>query len=238
MPLQCYVNVILRSLYFNFFHYFTNHNKFIILAFFHFKTHFLPSLKNLTKTLRTSPIKIFNFVMFDLFNIIKKALTNTTIKTIQVTVKMEGNYDVHLEVCYYSCCYLVNYLLIIIWNIHVCVYMYICIFFIFYLCCWKVSDTSTFKDIKDYSKAQGMNWCEVDKCKVYYRGMVLLLLLLILLFLILFYFFLWRNLPFWFINTSRSWCFFRSNFKTFTGRCYTTFFWWNHSLCLFDELVD
>jgi hypothetical protein len=39
-----------------------------------------------------------------------------------------------------------------------------------------VYDVSTFKDIKDWSKAQGMNWCEVDKCKVYYRGMFLLLI--------------------------------------------------------------
>jgi hypothetical protein len=33
---------------------------------------------------------------------------------LQVTVKMEGNDDVDLEVCYYSCCYLLNCLLIII----------------------------------------------------------------------------------------------------------------------------
>jgi hypothetical protein len=35
-------------------------------------------------------------------------------KSLKVTVKMEGNDDVDLEVCYYSCCYLLNCLLIII----------------------------------------------------------------------------------------------------------------------------
>jgi hypothetical protein len=58
--------------------------------------------------------------------------------------------------------------------------------FFFCLCCWKVFDVDTFKDIKDWSKAQGMNSSEVDKCKVYYKGMFLLL---ILLFIILFFFF-------------------------------------------------